>query len=403
MMNKKQNDRGSIEKKFRISPLIWLATLTVIISLGSGIFGAFSARSYILNKTFPYLNNEISISQDSLRRANLIIDNAKKIVVEQDNKAKETTVSARNSIVGVFKKKNEAGKATSTKDKAFTISDYYMISERVAEGLIITSDGWIIASDLPKNLDDSAIINGYLVITKAKNAYNIDRVIQTGIEPFVFLHLSSAKDLPVKGLANLENLTESQLLVAVDWQGKSYLSSLFEKEKQAQLIKYSDNPSGKMILSDSLDGFFDNAFVFSLNGEAVALYNKESGTIAIDNLLPVINGLLEKKEVKYPSLGVYYIDLSLLAIKNSLYEKGALLYSEGKKGAIEAGSSAVEAGLKDGDIIIAVDSVQIDANNDLADVIRNYQAGDEINIIYIRDGQEGMTKAKLKEAKNILK
>jgi hypothetical protein len=397
-MTKEKNEIKDGGTKRSLSSPAWLIILLAIVfsSIG-GLSGAFWAKSYFLSKTFPSLGNEMSISQDSLRRANLIIENAKKIVVEQDNKVKETTASARNGIVGVFEKKEDAPEASTT--KPFAVSEHYRIDEEVAEGLIVTSDGWVIVSGLPKNADSDDIIKNFVVITKSRGIHEIDQVMKTGNDPYLFLHLANAKDLPVKGLATFESLTESQLLVAVNWGGKSYLSSLFEKEREKDAILFSDSPNKKMTLSNSLDGFFDNAFIFSLNGEAAAMFEKGSGIVAIDTFLPVINGLLEKKEVKYSSLGAYYVDLSTLAVKDPRYEKGAMIHFEGKKSAIEAGSAAAEAGLKDGDVILSVNNIKIDADNDLANVIRKYPAGEEVNIIYLRDGQENMVKIKLKELK----
>lgn len=396
-MNKKDN-MNNVSEKPKKNSLIWLILLTTFLGLSSGVAGAFVTKSYSLtNSSFSSLGREISISQDSLRRASLIIENAKKIVIEQDNKVRETVASSRNSLVGVFKKKEEVAVATTTKEKSFSIADYYRLDEEVGEGLIVTSDGWVISSELPKGLTNEAIIKNYVIITKNKNVYDIDQVIKTGIEPYLFIHLAKAKDLPVKGLAVSESITESQLLVAVNWRGKSYLSSLFEKEKINSLIKDSDAPSGKMILSDSLDSFFNNAFIFSLNGDAAALYNQKSGVVAIDNFLPIIKGLLEKKELKYASLGLSYVNLSLLTIKDPRYERGAIIYPDGKKAAIKPNSAAFKSGLREGDIILSVDSVQINADNDLAQVIKKYSAGEEINIIYLRNGQENMTKVILQE------
>lgn len=395
-MNKK-DEMNNASQEPRQTSLIWLIILATILGLSGGVAGVFITKSYLLTSSFPSLSKDINISQDSLRRASLIIENAKKIVIEQDNKVSETVASSRNSIVGIFKKKEAAAIATSTGEKTFSIADYYRLDEEAGEGLIVTSDGWIIGAELPKGLANEAIIKNYVVVTKNKNVYEIDQVIKTDIEPYLFLHLARAKDLPVKGLAASESITESQLLVAVNWQGKSYLSSLFEKEKINALIKDSDVPNGRMILSDSLNNFFGNAFIFSLNGEAAALYNQKSGVVAIDNFLPIIKGLLEKKELKYASLGVYYVNLSSLTIKDPRYERGAMIYPDGKKAAVKPGSAASKAGLKEGDIILSVDSIQINADNDLAQAIRKYSSGEEINIIYLRNGQENMAKIKLQE------
>lgn len=402
MTNKNESINAVTGMKKPIS-FSWLIIICTILGLSSSLVGAIIAKNYILEGSVnPSTNKETNISQDTLRRASsIIIDNAKKIVVEQDNKVKETVSSAQNSVVGIFKKKEEALKATSTKEKVFSVSDYYLINNEVGEGLIVTSDGWIVAPEMVKGLSEEAIIKNYVVITKTKNVYLIDKIIKTGIEPYIFIHLVNAKDLPVKGFATLNSLTESQLLVAVNWQGKSYLSSLFEKEKDSSLIKESDAPSGNMILSDSLDNFFSNAFLFNLNGEAAALFSQKSGVVAINNFLPIIQDLLDKKEVKYPSLGISYVNLSSLTIKDPRYERGALIYSEGKVPAMKPDSAAAMAGLKEGDIILSVDSTQINIENDLAETIRKKSAGDEINIIYLRNGEEKMLKVKLQELKPV--
>jgi hypothetical protein len=399
MTNKNEKIKEVVESKKRFS-FSWLIIFSVILGLSAGLVGAIIAKNYILSDKVTTVNTDIS--QDALRRASsIIIDNAKKIVVEQDNKVKETVSSAQNSIVGIFKKKEETAIATTSKEKIFSVNDYYRINDEVGEGLIVTSDGWVIAPEIVKGLSDEAIIKNYVVVTKTKNIYTVDKILKTGIEPYVFIHLTGAKDLPVKGLATLNSLTESQLLVAVNWQGKSYLSSLFEKEKDSGLVKESDSASGKMVLSDSLDNFFSNAFLFSLNGEAAALFNQKSGVVAINNFLPIIKDLLEKKEVKYPSLGVSYINLNSLTIKDPRYERGALIYSEGKIPAVKTDGAAAIAGLKEGDIILSVDSTQMNAENDLAETIRKKSAGDEINILYLRNGEEKMLKVKLLELKPV--
>ncbi|GAB4412342.1 MAG: hypothetical protein Kow00123_26150 [Anaerolineales bacterium] len=49
---------------------------------------------------------------------------------------------------------------------------------------------------------------------------------------------------------------------------------------------------------------------------------------------------------------------------------------------------ADKAGLRPGDIIVAVDDERVTLASDLADIIRKYKPGDEVRITYRRDGQE---------------
>lgn len=52
------------------------------------------------------------------------------------------------------------------------------------------------------------------------------------------------------------------------------------------------------------------------------------------------------------------------------------------------GTAADQAGLRAGDVIVAVDDERVTLAQDLAEIIRKYKPGDEIRITYRRDGQE---------------
>jgi len=65
-----------------------------------------------------------------------------------------------------------------------------------------------------------------------------------------------------------------------------------------------------------------------------------------------------------------------------------LIYTASKVPAVKPTSAAATAGLREGDIIISVDNINIDAAHDLSDVLEKYSAGEGINIIYQRAGAE---------------
>lgn len=390
------------EKEKRGSSIFLLVVIAIFFGLAGSLAGIIIAKPYLTDNLYSLpIAKEIGTSEDSLRQANLIIENAKKIIVGQENKVNETISSSQNNLVGVFKKKE--GVATSStaqiKEKKFDIADYYKLDNEVGEGLVVTSDGWILTTDFSKNVAEALIVKNYIVITKSKDVYAIDKIIRSGIDSYLFVHLSHAKELPVKGFVNKTDLANSQSLVALNWRGESYLTSIVDKKEKSQEIKNSDGTIENIVLSNNLGDYFDNAFIFSLSSEVVGFFNKESGLIPLDNFQPLIRGLLEKKESRFPSLGITYVNLEDFAIKNPGYEKGALIYSNSKLPAVKEGSAAKEAQLLPGDIIISVDNIEISGQKDLADIIQKYSAGDTINVIYRRDGRENSVKIKLGELK----
>lgn len=382
-----RNDRSKLAK-------ILLIVLVAILGVGGGAAGALLMKPYLVENLYSPFGQDINLTQDNLRRASLIIDNAKKIVVEQDNKVGETINSAQNILVGIFNKKEKKAADPSGK---FDLSGYYGLDQAVGGGLIVTSDGWVLANDFAKDQTEDYIVKNYVVITRNKDVYSIDRAMSAGVDSYWFVHLSGAKELPVKGFVSKDNLNNSQLLVVVNWRGESYLSNVVAKRRPSEDSRSSEAIGSNIILSGDLKENLDSAFVFNLNGEVAGFFDKRTGVVPADNFQSTIKGLLEKKERKQPELGVNYVALSDFAIKDVRYEKGALLLTSGKVPAVKEKSAAALSGLAAGDIIVGIDNISIDANNDLADVLRKYSAGDEVNIVYLRGGEEKTVKVKLGE------
>jgi hypothetical protein len=377
----------------------------LLVALLGGLSGG-AAAVIIAGFCLPQNINNFPISQgnnsspDSLRQANSIIESAKKIIAGQADKINDSISGSRDSLVGVFKK-NEAAAINNSpsSDNPFKISAYYKLDEAVGEGVAVTSDGWVLASNFTKDLLAGAAIKNYVVITNSKDVYNIDRIAPTGIDSYIFLHLSQAKDLPVKSFVSKADLNNSQSLVAMNWQGESYLTSIVDKAELSQAVKDSDNGSRNIVFADNLSDYFDNAFVFTLDSQVVAYFDKKNGSFLLYNFQPLIKGLLQGRSAKRPSLGVSYVNLAEYAIKDFAYSKGALLQAAGKAPAVKPGSAAASAGLKEGDVIVAVDNTELDVAHDLGNVLEKYSAGDEINLIYRRGGTENAVKVKLGELK----
>ena len=85
--------------------------------------------------------------------------------------------------------------------------------------------------------------------------------------------------------------------------------------------------------------------------------------------------------------------------ENLPVDYGALIIRGDRAGdfAVDPDSAADQAGLQENDIILSIDSVQIDENNRLPDLIASHNPGDEIQIVYLSNGKEKTTTAVLAE------
>ena len=354
----------------------------LIIGLLAGVVGEIVSRVYMFEDAYniPFFGN-ISFSDNNYRGANLVIQGAKKVVVEQNVKVAEIINSISGNLAGIFKKIK-----TADSESKFNLDSYYKLDQATGLGLIITSDGWIITDALPKNLSYENISEGFTVIDKEKRIYKIDQVIKDTLTPFSFIHIEGARDFPAQQFAE-SKVENGQLVIAASWSGDSYLTSIIGSREEG-LLRSSDNFSDELIIADVSGQGLKEAVLFDLTGRIIGLLDSEGKVRPISHFQSAIKSLLKNRDVKRPSLGVNYLDLSLLAKENNKYKKGALIYKGASGISVIKNSPAGKAGLKEGDIIIQVDNTEINENNNLTSVIQGYSAGDKINIDYLRAGEK---------------
>ncbi len=105
----------------------------------------------------------------------------------------------------------------------------------------------------------------------------------------------------------------------------------------------------------------------------------------------VTDQIIRTGQVRYPFLGITYlmIDGEVAAQYNLPVQNGAFI-SPGVSGqsAVLPNTAAARAGLRDGDIITAVNGQRLDGNVSLRQLLLQYQPGDTIELTILRDGQE---------------
>ncbi len=105
----------------------------------------------------------------------------------------------------------------------------------------------------------------------------------------------------------------------------------------------------------------------------------------------VADQLIANGEVRYPFLGVSYlvIDGELAAELDLPVQNGALVQrSMNGQPAVVPGSAADRAGIREGDIIVAVNGTRIDYNTSLRQLLLRHSPGDTVQITILRDGAE---------------
>ncbi len=105
----------------------------------------------------------------------------------------------------------------------------------------------------------------------------------------------------------------------------------------------------------------------------------------------VADQLIATGEVRYPFLGITYltIDGQVAAEYGLPVQSGAFIQNTRTgQPAVQPGSAAASAGLRDGDIIVAVEGTRLDYNTSLRQLLLRHKPGDTITLTVLRDGQE---------------
>ena len=125
-----------------------------------------------------------------------------------------------------------------------------------------------------------------------------------------------------------------------------------------------------------------NSAIFSRSGG----YQGIGFAIPVDVVENVTSQLIESGSVRRGFLGVLFSPVSPALAKAWDVPRGAALVSE-----VQPGTPADEAGLREGDVIVAVDGHELRDNLQLRTIIGNKHPGDTVELAYVREGERRTT------------
>ena len=350
--------------------------MIIVFAVGLALIGGL-AGGWIYNYWFGQMSNirqmtDKKISDFNGNSAQVVITDAKRVVVEQDARAGEVIDSTEKVVVGIFKKKAD--------------NNYDLIGAQ-ASGVLITSDGWLASNWQIKDKKNTvANASDYVVITKDKKIYNLDKLVADDFSGLTFAHIKGANSLPVIGFGQSLGISRGETIFLVGWL-KTVKPAILTESRRRDAVLSSDQPFKTLSLSVSADG---ELVAVDLSGRVIGWINKDKQVVSVDYIINAMNYLLANKKLTPTVLGVNYLN-SDYYIKNKQPE-GALISKDKKGVAVIANSPAAKAGIKEGDVIYSVDDKEIAYGIDLADVIASYQVDEKVMVKYYRgtDKKEAM-------------
>lgn len=282
------------------------------------------------------------------------------------------------------------------------LGQIYLEKDRVALGVILTSDGWI--ATFGKTFADPK--NQYTLVTNDKKIFIPQKTIFEEASGVYFLKIET-ENLPVPELGNYEDLSLGEKLIA-PLPRQSFTLGEIEKLSYKKILEpknlllSSEKTPELVLLNKNFSQNIVGTPLFNLSGQLIGLFrNEENTVIPTDFWQKNFLSLIKNEEIKQPYLGVHYLDLAHSpGLKEDFSQNktvGALIWSDKSSGiaGVLKNSPAEKAGLKDGDIILKINSDEITQKTGLADIITDYYPGTKIQLTVLRDGKEMVLEAEL--------
>lgn len=318
---------------------------------------------------------------------------------------RQTLVSQQSEILSEVYKKVSPSTVSITTRALDTSQRYFMpqIREGAGSGFIISKDGYVVTNKhvVPENTDKITII-----LANGKQHSNVTVVGRDPSNDIAFLKVGGVNDLTPVTLGDSNQVQPGQQVAAI---GNAL--GLFRNSITSGIISGTGRPvqadDGSGTAIEQLEDMFQTDTAINPGNSGGPLVNLKGEVIGINTAvaqnaegigfaIPIgaargeINSVLKNGKISKAYLGVRYVSLDAeyaeqLDLKT---ERGALIRGNGSIPGVLPGTPAEKAGLRDGDVILKVGDQDITPESGLATKLAQYNPGDTVDMIVLRDGKE---------------
>ncbi len=358
-------------KKAQTSPVV---VVLAVIALASGL--------YNLHLTHNLYSEFNSHAYNSSSNGNSL------------NFTEGSIASVANSV-----SKSVVSIVTSTTQKSLTSSE--SSATAAGTGFILSSDGYIATN---KHVVSGATKIG--VLLDDGTAFEDVELIGTDpLNDFAIIKIKDAKDLTPIKLGDSKTISAGQQVIAIGNALGAYQNSVTSgiiSGKGRSLTATDSSRTQIETLSDmiqtdaAINGGNSGGPLLNAAGEVIGINtayasqgNNVGFAIPISSVKGIINNVLKGQGFERAVIGVRYINLTPTIAKQKKLDinHGALISSSKGNNAIIPGSAGDKAGLKENDIITAVNGTEIGVAGSLSSLIGEYSVGDTVTLTIIRNGK----------------
>ena len=284
---------------------------------------------------------------------------------------------------------------TSTTGSFFT----GQVSQAAGTGFIISSDGYIATN---KHVVANATKIG-VILDDGSTYEDVELIGTDPINDFAIIKIKDVKDLTPIKIGDSKTTNIGQQVVAIGNALGTYQNSVTSgiiSGKGRSLTASDSSRTTYETLSDmiqtdaAINGGNSGGPLVNAAGEVIGINtayasqgNNVGFAIPINSVKGIMAGVLKDGKFERAVLGVRYQTITPLIAKEKKLDVTAGAYVKGSNNvsAVIKGSAGDKAGIKDGDIITAVNDTKIGTAGSLGSLIGEYAVGDTVKLEAYRD------------------
>lgn len=280
-------------------------------------------------------------------------------------------------------------------------------------GFIVRANGLIVTNKHVIN-DDQA---DYTVVMNDGKKYDAKVLAKDPVNDIAVIKVE-ATDLPTLELGDSDKVQIGQTVIAIGNALGQYRNTVTKGviSGKARTIVAGDGNGSSETLNDvfqtdaSINPGNSGGPLIDLGGSVVAMNTAVDSqgqligfAIPINVIKKDVESVDKTGKIVQPFLGVRYVLVTKAMADQNKFptDEGALISkdTEGNDPAVVAGSPADKAGLKENDIIAAINGDKITADHPLVNILAKYRPGDKITVTIYRGGEKQDVSVTLEERK----
>jgi len=364
---------------------------------GFGFFLGFLILSLIFGSIGGFLVGYFMPSKETKQA---VIDNITGGTTEKIN------IEESSAVIDAVKKVSPSVVSIVTTANVYDFFGQTSQQEGGGSGFIITSDGRILTN---KHVVEGA--SELSVVARDGKSYKATVEAKDPLTDLAIIKID-AKNLPVVELGDSDKLEVGQYSVAIGnalGEFQNTVTTGVISAKNRTLTASSERLDNLLQTDAAINPGNSGGPLCNIKGQVIGINTAMAGNaenigfaIPVNTAKYAIESVKQSGKIVRPQVGIRYIPVTKdIATLNSLPVDYGVILKGGQsrsETAIVRDSPAEKAGLKENDIITAINDQKIDENNSLTSILQRYKPGDIIEITFYRNAKEQKTKLTLGES-----